>query len=641
MGSVYNTSIIQSITRFPPLYTNQVQAPLVTYADNSAQITNTPALDYNTFGQNWTATSLPSAGWQATAVSASGQYQSAAGSSTGIYYSSNYGQTWTVSTGTTSGNITAIAMSASGQYQVASVFNSGAIYYSSNYGVTWATSNAPLSNWWAITMSASGQYASACNHGGTVPYYSINYGVTWFASSSVSGIYYGIACSASGQYQVAVITSGGIYYSSNYGQNWTISNISSVGTANGASMAASGQYATIITTANGVFITSNYGLTWTQITAVIGSLNLLRVSVSASGQYQVANAYGTGIYYSTNYGASWVQGSALALTWYGLGMSANGQYCLNCASGGLVYQSVTRFPPQLITSQSTTTSTALNILAPNITTGQNVGIVLGQSISPYNYGTIGFQYLGTTQNYIGIGVTSATTLCITANGFVGIGTVTPVTTLDTVGIIRALNVATPSIASGAGLELGYSGGGSIISGTRSSGTLTTAALTYQASTHGFNVGTTGATNALYITSTGTVGINTTTTGGYTLNVTGSIYATGDITALSDKRQKQNIVPLTQSLDNLTQLIGYSYTRTDYKQDKEHIGLIAQEVNEVFPQAVNYDDELGLYSLNYGCLIAPVIQAIKELKQTVDKLQEKVDRQDAIIQIFLDHFGPEQ
>ena len=42
-------------------------------------------------------------------------------------------------------------------------------------------------------------------------------------------------------------------------------------------------------------------------------------------------------------------------------------------------------------------------------------------------------------------------------------------------------------------------------------------------------------------------------------------------------------------------------------------------------------------MNYGCLIAPVIQAIKELKQTVDTLQEKVDRQDAI----LDHFGPEQ
>jgi hypothetical protein len=170
-------------------------------------------------------------------------------------------------------------------------------------------------------------------------------------------------------------------------------------------------------------------------------------------------------------------------------------------------------------------------------------------------------------------------------------------------------------------------------------------------TIGFNnISTDSATNYLYmgvttattlcITASGTVGIGTTATGAYTLNVTGSIYATGDITALSDKRQKQNIIPLEQSLNLLTQLTGYSYTRLGSK-NKEHIGLIAQEVNEVFPQSVTYDDELGLYSLNYGCLIAPVIQAIKELKQTVDKLQEKADRQDAIIQIFLDHFGPQQ
>ena len=138
---------------------------------------------------------------------------------------------------------------------------------------------------------------------------------------------------------------------------------------------------------------------------------------------------------------------------------------------------------------------------------------------------------------------------------------------------------------------------------------------------------------------GNVGIGITNPG-YTLHVVGSIYATGDITAFSDKRYKDNITPLIQSLDLLAQLTGYSYTRSDLN-NKENIGLIAQEVKEVFPQAVCYDDNQGLYSVNYGCLIAPVIQAIKELKEKVDTLQEKVDRQDAIIQIFLDHFGPEQ
>jgi len=257
----------------------------------------------------------------------------------------------------------------------------------------------------------------------------------------------------------------------------------------------------------------------------------------------------------------------------------------------------------------------------------NVSSIVSRSI---NYSTI----MGSTINANTVFIVSTiTTSSILATGNVGIKTATPVAVLDTVGTIRSLDATYAALSGGTGLELYYSGGGNIVSGTRNAGSLTTAALGYIASTHSFNVGTAGGTNGLFITSTGTVGINTTTTGAYTLNVTGSIYATGDITALSDKRKKDNIIPLTQSLDLLTQLTGYSYTRSDLK-DKENIGLIAQEVKEVFPQAVTYDDELELYSLNYGCLIAPVIQAIKELKQTVD-------RQDKIIKILLDHYGPPQ
>lgn len=257
----------------------------------------------------------------------------------------------------------------------------------------------------------------------------------------------------------------------------------------------------------------------------------------------------------------------------------------------------------------------------------NVSSIVSRSI---NYSTI----MGSTINANTVSIVSTiTTSSILATGNVGIKTATPVAVLDTVGTIRSLDATYAALSGGTGLELYYSGGGNIVSGTRNSGSLTTAALAYLASTHSFNVGTSGGTNALFITSTGTVGINTTTTGGYTLNVTGSIYATGDITALSDKRKKDNIIPLTQSLDLLAQLTGYSYTRSDLN-NKENIGLIAQEVKEVFPQAVTYDDELGLYSLNYGCLIAPVIQAIKELKQTVD-------RQDEIIKILLDHYSPSQ
>jgi hypothetical protein len=52
-------------------------------------------------------------------------------------------------------------------------------------------------------------------------------------------------------------------------------------------------------------------------------------------------------------------------------------------------------------------------------------------------------------------------------------------------------------------------------------------------------------------------------------------------------------------------------------------LIAQEVNQVFPQAVNYDNESDIYSLNYNALIAPLVQSIKELREEVKQLKARL------------------
>ena len=145
------------------------------------------------------------------------------------------------------------------------------------------------------------------------------------------------------------------------------------------------------------------------------------------------------------------------------------------------------------------------------------------------------------------------------------------------------------------------------------------------------VSVTGSAN-LYGTVAGNVGIGTATPG-YALHVIGTIYATGDIGALSDRRYKENITPLHGCLDMLNHMSGYTYTRTDYKPGEKQIGLIAQEVNEVLPEAVNYDSINDTYSVNYGCLIAPLMEAVKELR-------EKVERQDVIIHKLMDRLGPE-
>jgi hypothetical protein len=595
---------VQSITRFPTVYTNQVQAPLITYADNSAAITATPALDYTTFGQNWiTGNTSVTGTYIGCSMSANGQYQIACMyGSGGIYYSSNYGQTWALATSTSTISWIACAMSASGQYCIATVQPaSGLIYISSNYGQTWSSTGQATINQTRCAISGTGQYMIACGgvSGSSSPIYvSNNYGATW-TTAGPTLTWYSCAMSTSGQYMYAGTSSAtAVYVSSNYGQTWTPVTVHSSATQSfSITCSASGQYACTTDVSQYIYYSSNYGLSWTRATSPVAPFG--GMAMSASGQYVIAGgttADNQALYYSINYGQNWtiVPSSPIA-SWFACAMSANGQYLLAAPITGssFIRQSITRFPPQSITSQSTTTSTVLSLLAPNITGTQNVGIVLGRSITSNNYATIGFQYIGdgSTANYVGIGVTAPSRLCIAGTGNVGIGTTnptavlsivtpgatqtgslsnsstctlsgngeayynvwdggrsglfgcdsgsnyvftgslsshdyvirtsnnerirvgatsgsvgiktsTPVALLDTAGTIRALDATYVPLSGGTGVEIFYSGGGNIVSGTRNAGSLTTATLGYQASTHSFYVGTSAGITAMTISTTG-------------------------------------------------------------------------------------------------------------------------------------------
>jgi hypothetical protein len=144
---------------------------------------------------------------------------------------------------------------------------------------------------------------------------------------------------------------------------------------------------------------------------------------------------------------------------------------------------------------------------------------------------------------------------------------------------------------------------------------------------------------LSVLSNGNVGIGTTAPS-YALHVVGNIYATGDITAFSDQRYKQNIIRLDRSLDAIRSLSGYSYTREDHRPGEKQIGLLAQEVLTVFPEAISYDSANDKYSVNYNCLIAPVVESIKELYDRVEAQAQMIETQRHIIQQLVDRLGPQ-
>ena len=109
------------------------------------------------------------------------------------------------------------------------------------------------------------------------------------------------------------------------------------------------------------------------------------------------------------------------------------------------------------------------------------------------------------------------------------------------------------------------------------------------------------------------------TGGIGLN--GSIYAGGNVTAFSDIRVKTNLVIIPNALDKVSQLNGYTYTRTDEAHlGQKQTGLVAQEVLKVMPESVSGTDETG-YGVNYGSLVGLLVESIKELKAEIEELKK--------------------
>ena len=93
----------------------------------------------------------------------------------------------------------------------------------------------------------------------------------------------------------------------------------------------------------------------------------------------------------------------------------------------------------------------------------------------------------------------------------------------------------------------------------------------------------------------------------------------NVTAFSDERLKDNIETIENGLSKVEQLRGVTYTR----DDREEIGVIAQEVEKILPEIVlTANDEMGTKSVDYSRLTAVLIEAVKDLSARVKELEGK-------------------
>ena len=171
------------------------------------------------------------------------------------------------------------------------------------------------------------------------------------------------------------------------------------------------------------------------------------------------------------------------------------------------------------------------------------------------------------------------------------------------------------------------------------------------SINGINYGVTGLLKNDNLTGVGVFGANNDTlysiSGRYAGYFRGNTYVNGDFNTpnmfnSSDARLKTNVVDIrTDAISKLNELrpvqfqwqqvedimtvdsvtIKTPHFSSDMDLDKKHYGLLAQEVQKIFPDLVK-EDGTGYLSVNYVELIPLLIQAVQELSAKVEEIEKQ-------------------
>lgn len=111
---------------------------------------------------------------------------------------------------------------------------------------------------------------------------------------------------------------------------------------------------------------------------------------------------------------------------------------------------------------------------------------------------------------------------------------------------------------------------------------------------------------------------------FTLLRNGNLTIAGTLTENSDERLKADVAPLSGVLRKIAGIRGVSYRMGDESRGPAgtQIGLLAQEVREVFPELV-YEDAQGTLSVAYGKFSAVLLEAVREQQTALESRDREV------------------
>ena len=105
--------------------------------------------------------------------------------------------------------------------------------------------------------------------------------------------------------------------------------------------------------------------------------------------------------------------------------------------------------------------------------------------------------------------------------------------------------------------------------------------------------------------------------------------TGTITDVSDIRLKDRFLPIPKAIRKLLQIKGYSYHMKEDPDGSREYGVIAQEVEKVFPEMVKVvDPENGYLGVSYIQLVPVLVEAVRGLDAENQELKS------ALAEIYL-------
>ena len=472
-----------------------------------------------------------------------------------------------------------------------------------------------LANLDCLNASATVQYMVACTSDSPSPSriaMSSDYGDVWFDITSrvqaasppsplgpVEAI--AVTLSETGQYITTVDYQGtGIYASNDYGQTFTNTTTNSIDLTS-ACMSYSGQYQLTVglydaLDLSATFQSIDYGQNWTSRSTTLDSSGV-SCAMSGTGQYQAICGQNTkGLYYSNNYGTDFSNITlgypSFDISYNGVAFSYSGQYITIAPSGisgaGFGGLWVSNYYGQFAPNSwkySALNSTAIFSLSISNTGQYQLAVPSTQSPQ-----TNGF--------YISSDFGTNWTLVNQSSGSFAPSSSAPVNT---------------SIVSSSGQRI-VVWDNSYNQVYISESSPAQIAWVLDSSNNIIN-------NTLYAS----VGIGHPAGPGYTLDVDGSANFAGQVYAptfntQSDYRIKDNITKLNDTfiVDNLNP-VTYTNTRTQ----KQDVGFIAHELQEVYPFLVNgIKDGEQFQSVNYIGLIGILTKEIQEIKERVKTLEDK-------------------